>query len=145
MIFGVLLQMVRCGEREKKNLENKNWKIMQDEIEINGEIYVKKTPCSSNAAKKYCLVRTYSAGVFAGYIESENGQEVVLTDARRIWCWSGAASLSELAMKGTSKPDECKFPVPVSRVVLKECTEILDVTDQAKQSIQNVPVWTAHE
>jgi len=26
--------------------------------------------------KKYKIVRTYSAGVFAGYIESRNGQEV---------------------------------------------------------------------
>ena len=37
--------------------------------------------------KKYQIVRTYSAGVFAGYIESRNGQEVVMSDARRLWYW----------------------------------------------------------
>ena len=47
-----------------------------------------------NKKLKYVIVRTYSAGVFAGELESKNGQEVVLRNARRIWYWSGAASLS---------------------------------------------------
>ena len=42
---------------------------------------------------KYCIVRTYSAGVFAGYIEYRKDQEVVLREARRIWYWEGAATL----------------------------------------------------
>ena len=44
----------------------------------------------------YVIIRTYSAGVFAGYLEKRNGQEVVLRKARRIWYWDGAASLSQL-------------------------------------------------
>lgn len=32
----------------------------------------------------YKIVRTYSAGVFAGEIESRNGQEVVMRNARRL-------------------------------------------------------------
>lgn len=59
---------------------------------------------------KYVIVRTYSAGVFAGELESRTGQEVVLRNARRIWYWSGAASLSQLAMEGTKDPANCKFP-----------------------------------
>lgn len=50
---------------------------------------------------KYVIVRTYSAGVFAGELESRTGQEVVLRNARRIWYWVGAATLSQLAMEGT--------------------------------------------
>lgn len=94
---------------------------------------------------KYVIVRTYSAGVFAGYLDSKNGKEVVLKDARRIWYWSGAASLSELAVRGVSRPNDCKFPVAVPRVELTEAIEILDVTDEAKKCIENVPEWTAHE
>ena len=90
---------------------------------------------------KYVIVRTYSAGVFAGNLESRNGQEVVLTNARRIWYWSGAASLSQLAMEGTSDPDNCKFPCPVDRVELLQAIEILDVTTKAENSIKGVPVW----
>lgn len=92
---------------------------------------------------KYVIVRTYSAGVFAGYLDSRSGQEVVLRHARRIWYWAGAATLSQLAMEGTKKPSECKFPCPVERVELLEAIEILDVTPAAQESIQEVPVWSA--
>lgn len=92
---------------------------------------------------KYVIVRTYSAGVFAGNLESRNGQEVVLRNARRIWYWAGAASLSQLAMEGTKKPLECKFPCEVDRVELLEAIEILDVTEQAEKSIKEVPIWAA--
>ena len=77
--------------------------------------------------RKYVIVRTYSAGVFAGELESRKGQEVVMRNARRLWYWDGAASLSQLAMEGTSKPQNCKFPCEVDRVrseerrVGKEC------------------------
>ena len=59
--------------------------------------------------ERYVIVRTYSAGVFAGVFESRKGQEVVLTDARRIWYWKGAASLSQLAMEGTRDPVAVSF------------------------------------
>lgn len=90
---------------------------------------------------KYVIVRTYSAGVFAGELVSRKGQEVVLQNARRIWYWTGAASLSQLAMEGTSSPSTCKFPCEVSRVELLQAIEILDVTDAARKSIKEVPVW----
>ena len=93
--------------------------------------------------KKYVIVRTYSAGVFAGYLESRKGQEVILTDARRLWYWKGAASLSQIANEGVSAPKECKFPAAVSRVELLQAIEILDVTAAAKKVIEAVPEWKA--
>lgn len=91
----------------------------------------------------YVIVRTESAGVFAGYLKSRNGQEVVLNNARRIWYWDGAASLSQLAMEGTSKPENCKFPCEVDEVLLLEAIEILNVTEKAKNSIKSVKIWEA--
>lgn len=91
---------------------------------------------------EYYIVRTYSAGVFAGEIVSRNGKEVVMKDARRIWYWSGAASLSQLAMEGTSDPKNCKFPCEVTYVLLTEVIEILECTDKAKTSIKSVDVWS---
>lgn len=90
---------------------------------------------------KYVIVRTYSAGVFAGFLESRNGQEVVMREARRLWYWKGAASLSQLAVDGVKYPDECKFPVAVDRVELLQAIEILDVTPKARESIAGVKVW----
>lgn len=92
-------------------------------------------------SKTYVICRTYSAGVFAGFLEKREGKEVELSEARRLWYWAGASSLSQLAVEGTSKPKQCKFPVAVSRVVLTEAIEILDVTEVAKKSIEEVPVW----
>ena len=90
---------------------------------------------------KYCMVRTYSAGVFAGTIVKRNGKEVRLKDARRIWFWSGAATLSQLATEGTSKPKNCKFPAPVAEVLLTEVIEIIPITPEARKSIEGVPAW----
>ena len=90
---------------------------------------------------KYCMVRTYSAGVFAGTLKSRDGKEVVLNDARRIWFWDGAASLSQLATEGTSKPGNCKFPCPVEEVLLTDVIEIIPITETAAKSIAEVPVW----
>ena len=79
----------------------------------------------------YVIVRTFSAGVFAGTLKHREGKEVTLTDARRIWYWAGAASLSQLAQSGTSRPHDCKFPEPVSQVIL---TEAAATTDMPKNS-----------
>lgn len=93
---------------------------------------------------KYVIVRTYSAGVFAGELLSKNGQEVILINARRLWYWKGASSLSELAMKGIACPDECKFPIAVDKVELLQAIEILDCTEGARKSIEGVPEWKQH-
>ena len=94
-----------------------------------------------NRDMRYVIVRTYSAGVFAGNIESRNNQEVVLRNARRLWKWAGASSLSQLAMEGVKKPDECKFPCEVERVELLQVIEILDTTPIAEKSIKGVQIW----
>ena len=93
---------------------------------------------------KYVLVRTFAMGVFAGELDPESTETVkVLRNARRIWYWSGAASLSQLSLDGTSDPTNCKFPAEVSRVELTspQGFEILDVTDKARESISAVPIW----
>lgn len=90
---------------------------------------------------KVCVVRTFSAGVFFGTMVERNGKEVVLNDARRLWYWDGAASLSQLANEGVSKPEKCKFPAPVSTVLLTEAIEIIPATEAAIASIAAVPQW----
>ena len=94
-----------------------------------------------NEKTDYKIVRTYSAGVFAGYVESRNSQEVIMRNARRLWYWDGAASLSQLAMEGTKKPENCKFPIEVEKILLLQVIEILDCTVEAENSIKNVPIW----
>lgn len=91
---------------------------------------------------KICIVRTYSAGVFLGEVAERSGKEVLLKNARRLWYWDGAASLSQLANDGTSKPKACKFPAPVAEVLLTEAIEIIPATEAAIASIAAVKVWS---
>lgn len=92
---------------------------------------------------KYVIIRASSAGVFAGELVSRNGSEVKLNDCRRLWYWSGAASLSQLAIDGTSKPKDCKFSMPVNGHEVLGVIEVLPATEKAQKSIKEVAVWKA--
>ena len=92
---------------------------------------------------EYVIIRTYSAGAHAGELKSRDGKEVTLVNARRLWYWDGAATLSELAQRGTSKPEQCKFPAPVDQIVLTEAIEIISTTSEARSTIQAVPAWSS--
>lgn len=100
-----------------------------------------KQNINKHKVRDYCIVRTYSAGVFAGYIEHRNGKEAVLRHSRGIWYWDGACGLSQLAVDGTTAPQNCKFTVVVDKRIVTEVIEILPCTAQAMKSIQAVPVW----
>ena len=120
--------------------------LQMNEVAINDVVYVQKDSISQNEKVKtdgmpYCMVRTYSAGVFAGYIKERVGKEGTLVNARRIWEWEGAASLSQLAQSGTSAPEKCRFPESVDEVILTEIIEIIPITTKAKVTIDLVPIW----
>ena len=92
--------------------------------------------------KPYCIVRTYSAGVFAGNFDRKTkGREGTVYNARRIFYWDGAASLSQMANEGVKKPENCKFAQEVKEVDLKEIIEVLPCTTKARENIQAVKVW----
>lgn len=94
-------------------------------------------PTKHSFLGKKVIVRTYSAGVFYGTLAGKDKNEVILNDAIRIWYWDGAFTLSKLAMDGTSKPDQCKFAVPVNEICL-EMIEIIPCTEKAQTSIESV-------
>jgi len=110
------------------------------EVIIDGIVYV---PKKTNNENPYVLVRTYSAGVFCGYLKSRNGQEVKLSEARRLWYWSGAATLSQLAIEGVKNPEGCKFPEEVEEILLLQAIEIIPMTETAKKSVKDVQAWKA--
>ncbi len=117
------------------------------EVEINGELYdlkssIKETKQVANTTGlPLVMIRTRSTGVHYGYMKSKNGQEVELLNARRVWYWDGAASLSQLAQEGTSKPQNCKFPCEVDSITLFEVIEIIPITDVAYATLNKVKIW----
>ena len=118
--------------------------MMIDDVKYVREDAVKKIEPANNEGREYCIVRTYSAGVFAGWFDrSTSGREGTVYRARRIYYWAGAASLSQLANDGTNSPNKCKFPAAVAEVDLKEIIEVLPCTTGAMKSIEGVPEWSA--
>lgn len=90
---------------------------------------------------KQVIVRGESSGVFYGTLKEQNGREVTLNRCRRIWFWDGAASISQLAVDGTSSPKNCKFTVYVDAISILDAIEIIPVTSKAIESIESVESW----
>lgn len=86
------------------------------------------------------IVRTYSAGVHFGTLARIERTEVLLTDARRIWQWSGAFTLSAVASKGVGR--DSKLSVSVPEILFTEAIEIIPCTEEATA---NLRALAAHE
>lgn len=87
------------------------------------------------------IIRGSDSGVEFGELIEQNSQEVTLKNARRLWYWEGAASLSQLAVNGTQAPDKCKFTITVPNITILDAIEIIPCTDEAIKSIESVPEW----
>lgn len=121
----------------------------KEEIELDGEIYVRKSSLKSEAkdlnGMRCVLVRSYAAGVHFGYLKSTEhtlaGTLVTLVDTRRVYSWQGAATLSQMALEGVKKPDGCKFSVVIPENTIQNCIEIIPISEQAWESLKSVAVW----
>ena len=90
---------------------------------------------------KKVIIRADRAGVFFGTLAEKNGNEVTMTDVRRLWYWDGAASLSQLAVEGTKAPNSCKFTVTVPKMTILGVIEIIECSVEAVKSIEGVREW----
>lgn len=89
---------------------------------------------SSPMIGHFVLVRTYSAGVHVGTLTSKSGRDVTLADARRVWRWKGANSLSELSQKGAEETyTRISELVPV--IALTEAVEIIPCSEAGKANL----------
>jgi hypothetical protein len=83
---------------------------------------------------KYCVIRTYSAGVHVGELVSHAGTEVALKNARRIWHWKGANTLHEIALRGVGGGSLVSDEVP--EIALTEAIEIIPCADAAIENLR---------
>jgi hypothetical protein len=90
---------------------------------------------------KYCIIRTEKAGVFAGEIISRNGSETILKNCRKLWYWSGASAVEELALNGVKNKNDCKFTVTVDEIIVMDTIQIIPCTEKAKECILSVKDW----
>lgn len=96
----------------------------------------------TNIGKK-CIIRTNRAGVFFGTLADYDmaTRTSEIHNCRRLWSWSGAASLSQLAVEGVKRPYDCRFTMIVEQMQVMETIEIIPCTEAAITNIEGVEVW----
>ena len=85
---------------------------------------------------KEVIIRTYSAGVWFGRLKEKSGNEVILTEARRMWRWwaKKSISLSGVALYGI-KQEDSRIAGAIDTVWL-QAIEIIPISGTAAESIR---------
>ena len=110
-------------------------------IMINDQLYVPAN--SESPTGEYSIIRGDKFGVFMARVidDTKAPLEIKVEDARRLWYWDGAASISQLAISGVSKPNNCKFPKALQKATLYNVCEVIPCTEKAAKSISDVKEW----
>lgn len=90
--------------------------------------------------KKY-IVRCNRAGVFYGEIKARKGDEVTMTNVRKIWSWCGANAVEELAMNGSARIGECNITVTVPEMTVMQAIQVIPCTDKAIENLDSAKEW----
>lgn len=111
-----------------------------------GEVFVKETVIPTNEdGLKAVLIRSYAAGVHFGYLKDEKfteaGKVVTLVNTRRVWYWDGAASLSQMALEGVKKPENCKFSVVLPENEIVNVIETIPLSEYALNNLYKIAIW----
>lgn len=88
------------------------------------------------------IIRADRSGVFFGELSSRNGREVELKDARRIWNWYGATTLSQLANSGLDQK-KSRVCEPVKSILILDAIEVIPCTEKAIANLERAPEWKA--
>ena len=82
------------------------------------------------------IIRTYSAGVWFGRLKEKSGNEVILTEARRMWRWwaKKSISLSGVALYGI-KQEDSRIAGAIDSIWL-QAIEIIQISGNAAESIR---------
>jgi len=83
---------------------------------------------------QFVIVRTRDAGVHTGFLIDRVGHEALLCDARRIWSWEGANTLSEVSSRGCN--DRSRISEPVEVIQVLGVIEIIPCTEEAEVNLQ---------
>jgi hypothetical protein len=97
---------------------------------------------SNPATGKYCIVRCHNAGVHAGFVKQANDSFVELVEARRLWYWKSAFSLSEAAITGIKKEGN-RIGTRVNVIIpTHDVCEFLPCTSESQGTIEGTDDYT---
>lgn len=130
-------QKIKIGELDVSTLtEDKENELL--------EALAKRKEERSKFNSEFVIIRSAQAGVFFGIpseIDASKGV-VTLNKCRRLWYWTGGASISQLASEGSDKREN-KFTVRTNNHHIMGVIEIIPCTEVASKRINSVPEWKA--
>lgn len=91
------------------------------------------------ALQKYVIIRTNNAGVWMGKVEAKSSEEVILSDARRMYFWKcldDGITLSHVALHGIHPESKIQAALPS---VLLQWIEIIPISPEAKLTFDAQP------
>ena len=115
--------------------------IMIDDVK-----YVRSDAVSKLAEEvdglKYCVVRTYSAGVHIGFVKDfavKHPQQATLINSRRLYNWRNACSLSQVAIDGVG--DSSRIAMETPEITLTDVIEVIPCSEKAAEFFKAVKAW----
>lgn len=93
---------------------------------------------------QWYIIRATNAGVFLGKIEHLENGVAICNSIRRLYYWSGALDVTQIASEGVRQPNNCKFSVQLTekdKSTLFGLIEFHPASDAAITSINAVKPW----
>ena len=115
-------------------------------IKIDDVEYVRKDAnklADSVDGLRYCVIRTYSAGVHIGYVKEfgeKHPQHAKLLNSRRLYSWNGACTLSQVAMDGVDTK-QSRIAMELPEIELTDVIEVIPCSEKSAELFKAVKAW----
>ena len=115
-------------------------------IKIDDVEYVRKDAnklADSVDGLRYCVIRTYSAGVHIGYVKEfgeKHPQHAKLLNSRRLYSWNGACTLSQVAMDGVDTK-QSRIAMELPEIELTDVIEVIPCSEKSAEFFKAVKAW----
>lgn len=100
-----------------------------------------KKSCFDKYREKYCIIRTYSAGVFVGYLNEIYEDGVTIKNARQLWYWENRKGI---ALTGTAEyglKKNSKLCTECAEIAVRNAIEIIPVKESLIEEFREFPVY----
>lgn len=89
---------------------------------------------------RYCIVRTGASGVWCAVLGAYDPatNHAVLLDARRLWSWEGAFTLSTVALEGVKI---ARMPAGLAEVIVARVEELIPASAKAEKQLREMEVY----
>ena len=95
---------------------------------------------NTSLLNKRVIARIDRAGVFHGTLDYIDNEIIRLKDARRIYFWEGALSVTDIAARGISC-GKLTFPVTTVEFMSDKIVELNECSAEATKSIESIKPW----